>query len=401
MQPLCITCKGKGLCGKPCPIIQRLKTYSATISKISNDFSGTSPSVFVGRYGYPNIAIGILSPPEISSEAWKLDAPELWYQNNYTIENVIEARSQLINSKTRINIKTKQDKTLNIAQEISMTKQADVEFLLKKKPMPRISLDIRMPPIGAPAILEKVELTGNPTISRKVDAVVNDELKANEAVNILYEKGTDVNQITKILSVGLLGLNKKLVPTRWAITATDDMISKKLISEIKDFPIINDFLLFSNEYLGNHFEILLIPREWNFEVLEAETPKSTWNPSKGMYIMVDWERNWGRKYYADNVTGAYYSDRLGVCEYLTKIRRQASVLIVREVKPEYMIPCGVWVNREAVRGAFAKTPEKFSDLETALKTIFSRVNIPKEAILNNSHLLKEIKMQKRLIQFIR
>ena len=400
MQPLCITCKGKGLCGKPCPIIQRLKTYYRAISKIDNEFSGTSPSVFVGRYGYPNVAIGILSPPEISSEAWKLDAPELWYQNNYTIENVIETRSQLINSKTGTNIKGK-SKVLDIAQEISMAKQAEVEFLLKKKPIPKISLDIRMPPIGAPAVLENAKITDNPKIPRKIDAIVNDELKAKESVNLLYEKGVEVNQIMKILSVGLLGIDKKLVPTRWAITATDDMISQNLIKEIKDYPIINDYLLFSNEYLGNHFEILLIPREWNFEVLEAETPKSTWNPSKRMYIMVDWERNWGRKYYADNVTGAYYSDRLAVCEYLKRIRRQASVLIVREVKPEYMIPCGVWVNREAVRGAFTKTPEKFSDLETALKTIFSRVNIPKEAILNNSHLLKEIKMQKRLIQFLK
>jgi hypothetical protein len=37
------------------------------------------------------------------------------------------------------------------------------------------------------------------------------------------------------LSIGVLGLkkDKKLVPTRWAITATDDILAKKLLEKVK------------------------------------------------------------------------------------------------------------------------------------------------------------------------
>lgn len=401
MLPLCIRCKGKGLCGRSCPIIAKLKIYSEQIKNIKNEFSGSAPSVFVGRYGYPNVNLGILSPSQIYEEAWQLDAPEFWYHSSYTLEMVLEARSQLVHPRSMANIKSS-GRLVETAQEIAMaSKPVSTEFLLKSRPRPAISLDTRMAPIGAPAILNKAELEENPKIPTIVDSIVRDEIKANEAMNVLYRKGIDVGHITRILSVGLLGINKKMVPTCWSITATDDAIGKSLLEKIRDFPQVNEYHLFSNEYLGNHFEILLIPGAWSFEIIEGKQPGSCWNPlGSHTYVYADWERYWGRKTYASSVTGAYYSDRLAVCEHLMKIKKQASVLIVREVKPDYMLPLGVWVNREAVRGAFQAKPETFSELKPALERIFSRVSLRRDDVIAASCLLKEIREQKTLKAFI-
>ncbi len=402
MLPLCVRCKGKGLCGKPCPLLQRLDACRAQIGAIKENFSGSAPSVFVGRYGYPNVNVGILSPAAVDKRAWQLDAPSFWYSQSYSIEKVLEARSQLIHPRSIAHIKKPDSKLVTVVQEIAMaSKPVSTEFLLKSKPKPMIMLDTRMAPIGAPALLERATLEENPRIPKIVDYIVSDELKAADGMNILYEKGIDVGHITRILSAGLLGMNKRLVPTRWSITATDDSVSKSLLSAIRDFPQLSEYALFSNEYLGNHFEILLMPRDWSFEVIEGAQPSSCWNPSGAhTYVYSDWEPHWGRKTYASNVTGAYYSDRLAVCEYLVKIRRQCSVLIVREVKPDYMMPLGVWVNREAVRGALQARPERFSGLKPALDRIFSRISLSRKDVLAASQLLKEIRQQKTLKAFI-
>ena len=59
--------------------------------------------------------------------------------------------------------------------------------------------------------------------------MINDEIKASEAIEFLYKNEFNEYTLSKILSVGVIGLakNKKLVPTRWSITATDDILGKK------------------------------------------------------------------------------------------------------------------------------------------------------------------------------
>ncbi len=401
MLPLCIRCKGRGLCGRPCPILRRMNEHRKEIMKIKSEFSGSGVSPFVGYHGYPNVNLGVLAPPHVSEDAWALDAPGHWYSSGYDIEKIINARSMLINSRSISPVKFPKSRLLDSVQEIAMSSQpVDADFFLKKSPRPVMSLDIRAPPIGAPAPLSKLEFSSEPKIPKKIDYVVDDELSATAAVMELYRKDVDVNQVVRIFSVGLLGHSPRLVPTRWSITAVDDAISKNLVGEIKGFQKISAFELYANEYLGNHFEILLMPYEWNFEVIEGKMPGSCWNPGgHEIYIYSDWERHFGRKYYASDVTGAYYSARLGVCEHLHAARKQAAVLVLREVKPDYMVPCGVWVIRETVRNAFHAKPEKFSSLDDALARVFSRVALPRKKVLGVSMLLRELRLQKKLTDF--
>ncbi len=64
------------------------------------------------------------------------------------------------------------------------------------------------------------------------------DFKANEALKYLYAKGFDEHFLSRLLSVGGAGVKfeRKLVPTRWSITAVDDLVGRKVISEIQDFP---------------------------------------------------------------------------------------------------------------------------------------------------------------------
>jgi len=404
--PVCAICKGgKFLCGKKfCPIIQRLNFWKSTIEKVKDSFFGTSPpSVFVGRFNYPRVNVGILSPPVEVDYAEDLDAPETWYEERTTIRDILDYRSEMVHSRTRYNVKRPRGNLLDVMQELTMSKRAtDIEVHLKSKPKFSFSVSNFSPPIGNPALIKDAKITENVRVPRKVDKIISDtDLKATKAVTNLH-KFIPVSKIEKIFSVGLLGLpfQRKLVPTRWSITSVDDIIGKDLRQRVKTYQELSEFQVFYNEYIGNHYEILLIPEPYEYELVEIKQPKSVWNPY-GRYAAIysDYETYWGRKDYASATGGAFYTGRLATLEHLEKIKRQAAILIIREVLPAYYAPLGIWQMRETVRGAFENKPETFNSIDDALKRISTRLTTPTEKILRKSKLFQKIKKQTKIKKF--
>jgi hypothetical protein len=184
---------------------------------------------------------------------------------------------------------------------------------------------------------------------------------------------------------------RKLVPTKWAITATDDVLSKEKLRRIRYFQEISEIQLFHAEYLGNHYEFLLLPDKWSFEVIEISM--------KNFGVWHDYETFFPRKSYAEDVTGAYYANRLALTEYLEKIKRQAQCLVLRQVSEEYNTPLGVGILRQTSREAFTQKPETFRTVQEAFQRIQSRLKISTEIYIQKSMLLKNYGKQKRLSQF--
>lgn len=394
---LCLRCKGKGLCGKSCSILAKFKKIEKT------HFSGSPPEIFVGRIGYPNINAGLLSPEE-HDDTEKYSMPEIWYKENFQLDKIIEYRSQLIYPRFKTRIKG-DNSFKSKMQEIALAKKpVSTEFFLKKAPKMRITLDNWHALIGNPAPLKSIRIEENPKVERKLDYLTNDyDIKARNALEELYQNRIETSNIIKVLSAGLLGLKvqRKLVPTRWAITAVDDTLSKLLLDKIRYFPEISEIQVFHSYYLGNHYEFLLLPDKFSFEVIEAKMSKSVWNPTENLHLMQDYESFNGRKDYADEVTGAYYTNRLAVCEYLIRIRRQASCLVIRECRPEYYASCGVGILREASRAAFQHFPEKFETIQQALQACQQRLKLPIAIFKEKSILLKEFGKQKRLNNWLK
>jgi len=399
---LCARCKGRGWCNQRCIIFDKIKNF---LPKTKLHFSGSSPpEIFVGRHNYPYVNTGVLSP-QIYGNTEEMSLPELWHKKNLSIKDILNHRGQLIYSrfKSKIQDARKSSKFLSTMQEVSLAHKAvSTEIFLKKPAKTGINFDKNVPIIGNPAPLKKISLEENPKVIKKVDHIASDDdSKAATSIKELY-KHTEISNIIKILSAGILGLkkNRKLVPTRWAVTATDDTLSKHLLEKIRFYPEIGEILVFNSEYVGNHYEFLLLPDKFSFEVLEAKMSGSVWNPfSKDTIIMQDYESFSGRKKYAYNVTGAYYSNRLALAEYLEKIKKQASCLVLRECRPEYYAPLGTGILREASRAAFKNKPKPADSIKQAFKIMQSRMRLPISIFKNKSWLLKNYKKQTRLSKF--
>jgi len=378
--------------------------------KLTNtkEFFGPSTSVFVGRKGYPVVGVGpmtILEGAESDVELGRLEEPSEWFAQGLGMEEIVELRSATLRAKRGEDIKSRSNFVSDMA-EIALAKQpADVELTFKSKPSFNLSFSDITRPTGASVNVEKMHVTGNPKIPKKVDRIVSDELKAVEAANELYDLGLDVYKVAVILSSGTLGLRsaKKMVPTRWSITATDDVIFKKLAAQLREYPPVDSFYVYESSYMGNHFLILLMPSLFEYENFEAWFPGSVWNDAFGQrpVIVEEYEGFKGRKRYATEEGGGYYAARLAVAEALHKMRRQAAVVVFREIHPRYFIPLGVWVVRETVRDAFRKRGEKFDTKKEALNFIDSRLQAKTGMRLRISdfEVQSAILRQKRLTDF--
>ena len=404
---LCAACKGgKFLCGKTrCPLVVRFSSYfkSAPLLQGTELDGACPPGVFVGRIGYPYVYAGPLVPP-IHEDTSSYDQPESWFGK--TIDEIVGFRSLLVRGKHRVHVKKFEesgkimDQTIDLALSVN---PVDVELALKKKPASTLVLDDQIQPFGPSAPLKTMSISNSRWDQHIQKAYFDDDLGASDAVTGLFQKGTLVTKIQRAFSVGAFGLKKqrRLVPTRWSITAVDSIISKKMMDKIKSFPEINEFRIYESQYLDNRFEILMIPREWSYEAMEAWYPGTAWNPdSNNILLFGDWEGYDGRTTYA-SIGGCYYAARLAVGELLTKERRQASVLVLREAHPGDIMPVGVWQVRENVRNALRQKPLKFNTFKEALNHLSSKFDIPISQWINKSTMLKNTLFQKRLTDYFK
>ena len=380
------------------------------ILSISKLDSNSPPSVFIGsKLQYPLMNVGILSPLERDENAWLYADEKYWANNNFGINDVIQLREGLLNSRFRTKAdepRRQGNKFVQIAQEIAVaSKPVDIEIELKKNLNVGRQNDRIATPHGMRAGLKKAKIIGNVKIHRQVDKVINDDIKASEGIKYLYKRGFDGYTLSKILSVGVLGLKtgKKLVPTRWSITATDDTIGKQILEKVKDYKWIENHELFFGEFLGNQYLILLFPNEWNYELVELYMPKSSWNPTMKMKASTDFESFFGRKTYAHATAGGYYATRLPILEYLNEKKRQASVLVIRLETPSYWAALGVWVVRESVKKTMKNKLEFYSkqELITGTKEIGRiKFNFNPENIIKQSKMTNEVLAQKKLGEWI-
>jgi len=388
--------------------ISKINFQYKELGKVSKLDSISPPSVFIGsKLKYPEMNVGILSPLEKEEDAWIYDDAKFWAENGLNIEDILKLRGSLLNSRFRSNALSPRgtDKFVNIAQEIAIaSKPVELEIELKNK----INFDNKPDRVltqhGLSAGLKSAKISSNVKVDQKVDRVINDEIKANEGIQMLYKNNFDEYVLSKILSVGVMGLkkNKRLVPTRWSITATDDSIGKFLLEKIRNYKWIENYELFFGEFLGNEYLILLFPDVWSYELFELYFPGSLWNPSQEIKASTDYENFYGRRDYASNCAGGYYASRLPILEYLEKIKRQANVLVIRIETPTYWAGLGVWVVRESVRKALEKKmifPSREEIIGAAKQISKMKYNFDNSFIFEKSILMKVKKEQKSLHDF--
>jgi hypothetical protein len=394
------------LCNVPgCPLVQKVLGFADKPSKPGTEIIGPSPpAVFIGRFGYPKVAMGPLLPPGAALASPMLAQEPSEWARSLDIADILAMRSRLVRSKTMVKVDERNavPHALEASRDLAMAaRPVDTEITLKKPP----KLDLTQPkvdaftaPMGPSVTAIDARVLSSPSVPRKVDAIVSDiHADAATGTKELYEGGISAYHIQRLLSVGLLGeeRRRKLVPTRWSITATDDILGKQLIEQVKEQPLLDTPQVFSADLFGNYFWVVLLggKRPFAYEMIEA------WQGENGEWgVGHDWEGYQGRTNYADSITGAYYAARLSVLEYLAERQRQSSIFVYREITEEYWAPLGVWVIREGVKHAMSGRGLAFEDVASAIRHVERRArwkDFARVAVLP-----REARVQKRLTDFL-
>lgn len=381
---LCISCKGKGLCGREhCPVTERFHAQLKTIPKA--EYQGASPSIFVGSYQYPHVSAG----PLLTGDR---DHPPDWMTRDLTIADIVGIRAQTIRATTAPH---RYEENL---QEIARSSTPlGVETVFHKPITFDLRFDGMVAPIGMTGNLRSFDLLDSAKVERSVERITGDtDLPAAGACEELTKEGTDTYRIISLMSAGLLGTekNRHLVPTRWAITAVDDTLGKKLKQQVFQFSYYDQISLFFSQKFGNAIAIILLPGDWQFEMIEIWGKQSLWAGEQET-VVVDREGRTKTGY--SPITGAYYSARLAVLEYLNQVRRNARVVVIRWITSEYWAPLGTWVIREVTRQAMASPPTYCEDVPAAIAVTSSTLGMDRWVI--HSTLLADIKYQRSLSDF--
>jgi DNA repair protein NreA len=366
----------------------------------SESLSGASPpSVFIGRYGYPKVKVGPMLPP-FHGDTTILDKPEMWLGKN--LEDIVNYRLSLVRGVLDANIYDTSGRYIESLQELAMTsKPAESEALFEKRPIADVEQEKDLgesAPFGPIAPLRNFKATSLSVDKRLEDVYYDNDLHAAEAIVDLYYEGVEVSRIHRVLSVGMLGLkkNRKLVPTRWSITATDDIISVNLIKSLVSYLQIDRFEVYRYSHLGNHYSIILIPDDiWSFEM------KEVWFDNNGNIGMgIDFEDARGLDHYP-SIAGAYFAARLGIAEHLSERRRKAAALVLREIHPDYVMPVGVWQIREGIREALKTGKTQFETFEKALSFACLSLSTSEKEWIRGSKIIKLKKEQMRITNYFR
>lgn len=375
--------------------IEFLKENSTKLA--SKTLSGsTPPSVFIGRYGYPDVKVGPMIPP-FHGDTTVLDKPEMWLGKN--LEDIVNYRLSLVRGVSDISVYATSGRYIESLQELAMaSKSAESEALFEKRPIADIEQQKELgesAPFGPIAPLKSFKTASFSVDKRLENAYYDKDLHAAEAVVDLYQEGVEVSRIHRVLSVGMLGLKKKrkLVPTRWSITATDDIISVNLVKTLVFYPQIDHFEVYKYSHLGNHYSVILIPDDiWSFEM------KEVWFDNNGNIGMgMDFEDARGLDHYP-SIAGAYFAARLGIAEHLSKRRRKAAALALREIHPDYVMPVGVWQIREGIREAVKTEKSEFETFEKALNFACISLSTSKKEWIRGSKIFK-FNEQRRITDF--
>lgn len=356
----------------------------------SDSISGSSPpSVFVGTYSYPKVFVGPMVPP-IHGDTALLDSPEKWAGK--TLEEIVNFRLNLVRGIQKVSVNQTEGRYIENLQELVMSSNptdSDLEFF--KTTSSTISLDGESAPFGPIGEIKSAKFS-NSSSEKSIEKIFYDkDLKAQDAVLNLYHSGIEISKIQKCFSIGMLGKERKLVPTKWSITATDDIISKSLTNEILDYSLIDSYKVFSYEHLGNLFSVILFPHRWIYEMIEA------WYSDGVLGFGSDFEDARGIDH-SPAIAGAYFAAKLAVVEYLAKNKIQSGVLVLREIRPEYAIPVGVWQVREGIRSAMTQKALIADNFENALNIASNKMSISKNEWLSKGNIVKLMK-QKTIADF--
>lgn len=373
-------------------ITSSLPVHAKSI-EVGRDLEGSSPpSVFIGSYNYPQVYAGPMIAP-IHGDTRIMDTPESWIPSHMTQEEIISFRLSLVRGKHPVHAADTGNRFVGKLQDIALS-SGSIESEAKFLDTPSgLMFSDESAPHGPSARIEHLDIDVVQWDRDLAKIYYDTDLPAADGVIALHAKGIPFSQIQKAFSVGGMGIgkNRRLVPTRWSITACDTMIGDDLLRQVRRNNVLEGYRVHEFESLNNRYAVILTPTPWQYEWIEAFLHVL----GREEMIFADHEGHRKKEGYS-SVGGCYYSCRMAVLDALAREDIQAGAIILREARQGY-IPLGVFNVRENVRHAMRSPSREFESLNDALSHVAGGFSLPVSRFCAESTLLKGMRKERQMM----
>ena len=230
------------------------------------------PGIVVEAAKYPVLMASVLASTEPSEFLSIFDHPEAWH--GLDRDAILAMRKNLHRFTIPIDARAMEpEDIIDVFQTIALSvSPVAIEVETSDLPLKRLSPLGGQLPASPSANIKSIEILSEPEISRVAKRIIEQDIPAAEAAWKLLDYEYTLDQVARLMSVGLLGKldNRRFVPTRGAYKAViDGFVSRSLIEMIEK-SMSTSYRLGISELFGENFTILSQPGEPRVDYVRLE-----------------------------------------------------------------------------------------------------------------------------------
>ncbi len=368
----CVVCKGRLFCGmQSCPILSSVQATYRDMPPCERETDAMALDVTLGAETFPHdpagLTIGMRPLSEARDRADAFGIIKQWYYATSGSDGAHDLELQgLALSDTPV----------------------EVAVSWKDRPHGGLRFSASEPPRGRHGTIGRLEVIGRPHVPGCVPALLGRDQPAEQAIVEGYDKGLSPEYLSRLHALGMFGSPPWQIPSRWAMSAAYNVCSKRAIQRCKEYSVIGESQLYTAEGMGDRIAIVLLPRPWEFELVEVWHPNTLWTLGERKAILVnEHETHRGVSDQALREGGSYFASRMSVVTLLDKEKRQAAALILRAPHPQGSVPLGSEVLARTMETA--ARAGSFGTEDEAVQAACAHVGIDAGAVLRHSMTMQQ------------
>ncbi|MFW9847210.1 MAG: hypothetical protein ACFFD6_10705 [Candidatus Thorarchaeota archaeon] len=324
------------------------------------------PGIFMETSKFPIVNAGILASTRPSEWLSIFDHPEAW--RGLDRDAIISMRRQLYRFILPLDGRelTPRD-AVEVLQTLALAvSPVAVEVLSDDLPSPRLHINGGLLPSGPAVRASSFEIVSEPEISKVAKRITEKDIPASEAIWSLLDFDYTLDQVARLMSVGLLGRieNRRMVPLRSAYKATIDSYISRCVMELTDCPDAAESRLYMSSFFGDSFTILSVPGESRVDYLRMEKTAKEVKRGVSLEDLRHTPTDSKTAVFADHARFSAYSA-------MNAERLTSHIIIFHFSRNARSNSLGPWISRAGVREALQSTPVLLENRGNAMAVLNS------------------------------
>jgi len=309
------------------------------------------PGVSVDTARYPFLTAGVLASTEPSEYLSIHDHPESW--KGLDRETVAAMRRGLYRFVMPINGRDMDPSdAVETLQTIALSvSPVAMEVQVESLPGRQLQSQPGQLPTGPNVMVESIELLSQPEVSKVAEKITRKDIPASEGVCQLLEYDYTLDQVARIMAVGLLGRlhSRRFVPMRGAYKAVIDAFINYTLMQLVEKSESGLHQIWVGNLYGDSFTVLSIPGEPRVDYLRSEAYAGV--RSVG-YSLED------PRHATTDPKTSIFADyaRFAVYAHLARQKETSHVIVLHESRSAANQALGPWIVRAGVQDALDSTP---------------------------------------------